>query len=113
MTRAALLLGLPIASQGCKPVVCKSPANLTEKGYTVLLGLRWRHRKGRRAGTGVSSLPRFENSKKLPDFNVKAECADKYMGTPTITPCESHGEEYTITGRLTCRVQVEYCKRDS
>ncbi|CAE7515534.1 PNC1, partial [Symbiodinium microadriaticum] len=66
---------LPYAIEGCEPVECKSPRNLTSSGYMV-----------------------FENSKQLPDFNVKAECLDKFLGTPKVTPCESHEEVYNLTG---------------
>ena len=97
--------------QGCEPVECKSPRNLTSSGYMVLLGCEtWGGRsdllflscflEGGQRGGRFFVNPRFENSKQLPDFNVKAECLDKFLGTPKVTPCESHEEVYNLTGRL-------------
>ena len=57
----------------CNPVICNRPSDIN--GYTII-----------------------NETLEKNNFNIEIECSPHFHGSPTVTPCENHNEEYTIEG---------------
>ncbi|CAJ1339586.1 unnamed protein product [Effrenium voratum] len=69
----------PYTLEGCLPLMCSSPTKTAEDGYAVV-----------------------ETNKLIKGFNVKATCADGYMGTAKVAACNVSHTPYHLSG---CRPQ--------